>query len=129
MNREEARAAVRVAVTAEMASRGWNIADLRNAADIDPGTIGDFLDGSRWPQIRTLGKIEKALDWPAGTIAAMLAGAPAPTVGGPTEDRKIAEDTLRFRRPDGISDQEWERIREEARGFIEWQIERAARER
>lgn len=130
MTRDEARAAVRTAVTAEMAHRGWNIADLHQAARIDPGTVSDFLAGTRWPQIKTLGRIEQALGWKAGTIAAVLAGGPVPDVGGEPEDREDEEEaTLRFRRPEGISDQEWDRIREEARGFIEWQIDRASQER
>lgn len=127
---EEARTAVRVAVQAELGHRGWNIAQLRDATGTDNGTLGDFLSGARWPRIKTLGAIEKALGWPAGTIASMLAGGPAPSVGGETEDvGNEDEDTLLYRRPEGISDDEWERIKKESRGFIEWQIQRAAEER
>lgn len=129
MEREGARAAVRIAVTAEMSHRGWNIADLKDAAQVDPGTIADFLEGNRWPQIKTLGKIERAVGWSAGTIAGMLAGAPGPTVGGHTQDREAEEATLRFRRPDGISDEKWEQLKAEAEGIIEWTIDRASRER
>ncbi|MBD3784936.1 MAG: sodium/proton-translocating pyrophosphatase, partial [Micrococcales bacterium] len=69
---------MRVAVRRHMASRGWNKAELQEAAGIDPNTAGDFLNGRRWPQGRTLSKIERALEWPPGTIAAALEGAPLP---------------------------------------------------
>lgn len=38
-------------------------------------------------------------------------------------------DSLLYRRPDGVSDQEWERIRDQSRDYIEWLIDKAARER
>lgn len=122
-----------LAVVAWLTHEERNVAWLVRQTGSDPGTLGDFLNGNRWPKFNTQGRIEKALGWPAGTITAIADGAEAPEpgagVGGGSEDREIEEDTLRFRRPDGISDQEWERIREEARGFIEWQIDKASRER
>lgn len=124
-----AQGAVRIAVKAEMSHRGWNIKQLGDASGLDKSTVGDFLDGSRWPRIKTLGALERALDWPAGTITAMLEGAGAPRVGGPSEDARQELDELLYRRPEGLTDEAWERVKEESRGFIEWQIERAARER
>lgn len=112
-----------------MSQRRWTNTELSKRASVDLNTIGDFLSGARWPKSPTQGGIEFALGWPPGTISAIAAGMEVPPVGGRSEDREIEEDTLRFRRPDGISDQEWERIREEARGFIEWQIDKANRER
>lgn len=127
---EAARVAVRHAVTAEMAHRGWNIQQLHEASGLDKSTLGDFLDGSRWPRIKTLGALEKAVEWPAGTIVRMLDGGEAPPVGGPAHDADSGEeDALLYRRPEGLSDQEWEQIKQESRGFIEWQINRAAQER
>ena len=121
------------AVAARMAHLEWNNAQLVAATGADPGTIGDFLNEKRWPKIGTQGKIERAVGWPPGTLRDIAAGAPAPepdaVVGGASEDHDDEEDTLRFRRPDGISDQEWERVKAEARGFIEWQINRASQER
>lgn len=38
-------------------------------------------------------------------------------------------DSLLYRRPDGVSDQEWARIRDQSRDYIEWLIDKAARER
>lgn len=120
------------AVAARMAYLEWNNAQLVAATGSDPGTIGDFLNGKRWPKIGTQGKIERALGWSPGTLRDIAAGGPAPDpdhVGGASEDPEITEDELLYRRPEGLSDTEWERIREDARGFIEWQIEKAARER
>lgn len=48
-----------------------------------------------------------------------------PTVGAQGKDA----DSLLYRRPDGVSDAEWERIRDQSRDYIEWLIEKAARER
>lgn len=77
-------------------SNGW----LCERADLDPGTVGDFLAGTRWPKSRTQGRIEKALGWPAGTIHQIGGGTPVDpallevnpdespeTVGDETEDR------------------------------------------
>lgn len=120
------------AVAARMAHLEWNNAQLVAATGADPGTIGDFLNEKRWPKIGTQGKIERALGWVPGTLQAIAAGADEPDpdfdVGTQAQDASDELD-LRYRRPDGVSDQEWERIREEARGFIEWQIDRAAKER
>lgn len=111
----------------------WNNAQLVTATGADPGTIGDFLNGKRWPKIGTQGKIERAIGWPPGTLRDIAGGGddpdPALTVGGVTEDPESAEDELLYRRPDGLSDAEWDRVKRESREYIEWQIERASRER
>lgn len=39
------------------------------------------------------------------------------------------EDSLRYQRPEGLSDSEWERLKRETRDYIEFQLDRAARER
>lgn len=120
------------AVTAWLAHHERNTAWLVRQTEADPGTIGDFLNGNRWPKFKTQGRIEKALGWPAGTMTAISDGAEPPNldtaVGGDTQDAET-EDELLYRRPEGLSDAEWERVKRESRGFIEWQIERAARER
>jgi hypothetical protein len=119
------------AVAAWMAHLEWNNTQLVAATGSDPGTIGDFLNGKRWPKIGTQGKIERALGWPAGTLRAIAAGGAAPdpsaTVGGHRHDLDPYDDTVRFRRPEGITDVQWQRIKDEAQGFIEWQIEKARR--
>lgn len=119
------------AVAAWMAHLEWNNTQLVAATGVDPGTIGDFLNGKRWPKIGTQGKIEHALGWPSGTLRAIAAGGRAPEpgtdVGDAVQDGAAQDDQLRFRRPPGLTDQQWERVKDEARGFIEWQIERAVR--
>lgn len=120
------------AVAAWLARHHRNPAWLVDVTGADPGTIGDFLNGSRWPKLGTQGKIEQAVGWPAGTIRHIGNGGEVPpleTVGAAPKDREVEEDTLLYRRPEGLNDEEWERIKRESRGFIEWQIQRAAEER
>lgn len=129
-SREAARRNVRLAVQAHMARRGWNKVELQQAAGIDPNTAGDFLSGERWPQARTLSRIELALEWQPGTIAAALEGEPLPPVGGDQEDATDRpSDTLLYQRPPGLTDDQWDAIRKEGLDFIEFQIGRASRER
>ena len=68
--RDEARAQVRHSVNA----LGWTKADLSRRARVDIGTVSDFLDGDRWPQASTRLKLEEALGWPPGAIAAIAEG-------------------------------------------------------
>jgi transcriptional regulator with XRE-family HTH domain len=65
MSRETAGREVRRAV----AATGLTRVAFADRAKVDPGTLGDFLDGRRWPQAPTRRKIEKALGWPAGRIS------------------------------------------------------------
>ena len=65
---EEGRRIVRANVASEMSKRGWNTADLARAAGIDLGTAGDFINGTRWPQIATQNKIEEVFEWSPGSI-------------------------------------------------------------
>jgi transcriptional regulator with XRE-family HTH domain len=74
MATEAGRAHVRRLVSGHMSREGWNPGDLARRAGIDPGTAGDFLSGARWPKIRTLGKIEKALGVQAGKLTALAEG-------------------------------------------------------
>lgn len=86
--REEARGRVRAA----LAEKGWNVADLAREAKIDPGTIGDFLNGTRWPQLATRQKIDRALGWWPGSIDFYARGQVPPSsaddenVGGADQD-------------------------------------------
>jgi transcriptional regulator with XRE-family HTH domain len=68
------RAAAARAVDAALAARGWTASDLMRETGLDPGTVGDFLNGQRWPQAPTRGKIEKALGWPYGRIKQIADG-------------------------------------------------------
>lgn len=84
MASDEGRAAARRAVSGEMSRRGWNPGDLAREAGVDPGTVGDFLSGARWPKLRTFGRIEAALGWEPGSITAHADGAPPPSAVGDT---------------------------------------------
>src|SRR5690349_19103974 len=121
------------AVAAWMAHLEWNNTQLVAATGADPGTVGDFLNGKRWPKLGTQGKIERALEWPAGTLRAIAAGGPAPepsaSVGTGRHNADQQDDMLRFRRPAGLTDQQWERVRDRTESYIGWQITEATSER
>ena len=68
------------AVAAQLASWEWNNSRLVAATGVDSGTIGDFLNGKRWPKIGTQGKIEKAMGWPGGTLRQVAAGQDPPPI-------------------------------------------------
>ncbi len=126
--RSRGRVRARRAVQAELAAAGWNPADLAKRADLDPGTVDDFVSGDRWIKIRTQGRIEQALGWAPGTMAAIVEGEEPPAVGAGRQDDD-APDELRFRRPPDLSDAEWARLRTSLQDYLEFQIERAARDR
>jgi len=63
------------AVAAAAGDRGWSQTELARRADVDSGTLGDFLAGRRWPRNTTQVKIEKALNWELGAIARIADGA------------------------------------------------------
>lgn len=121
------------AVAAWMAQNEWNNTQLVTKADADPGTIGDFLNGKRWPKIGTQGRIEKALGWAPGTLRSIAMGGPSPDptalVGARLEDSPQNDDSLRFRRPTGLTDEQWDQVKDKVRGIIEWQIELTLRDR
>lgn len=65
-------------VSAWLAHHERNIAWLIRKTKADAGTIGDFLNGNRWPKFQNQGRIEKAIGWPAGTLTAIADGAEVP---------------------------------------------------
>lgn len=125
-------------VAAWLAQNEKNPAWLVDQTRADPGTIGDFLNGVRWPKTGTQGKIEKALGWQPGTIRQIGNGADIdPPMVSLIKDRPIVHagsraedaDSLLYRRPEGVSDADWEKLKSETRDYLEWLIEKAARER
>jgi len=64
------------AVSQRLAELGWNPSDLARHAEVDQGTVSDFLKGKRLPRIATRSKLEHALGWPAGGIEAAATGKP-----------------------------------------------------
>ncbi len=83
----------------------------------------DSLDVARMRTTRLLDRVLAARDRAAAehNESVQLES----TVGAQGKDA----DSLLYRRPDGVSDAEWERIRDQSRDYIEWLIEKAARER
>lgn len=69
------------AVAAWLAANEKNPAWLVHQTKADAGTIGDFLNGKRWPKVGTQGKVEKALGWPAGAIRQIGLGEEPASVG------------------------------------------------
>jgi len=76
-------AAAARAIEVALGQRGWNQIDLARAAEVDPGTLYDFMAGRRWPQVRTRSRIETSLEMEPGTIARIAAGE---TVGPRPQD-------------------------------------------
>lgn len=54
----------------EMHRRAWDLAELARVAKVDPGTVGDFFAGIRWPRTSTRGRIETALGLHPGSLLA-----------------------------------------------------------
>lgn len=101
---------------------------------------------------QTQRQLDAVMGWPPGTAAGVLQGRhvegvftptepdtpiPLPAAGEQTPPGLVSpqpvgqdeEDTLLFARPDGLSDAEWEKVRNEAGALIQWLAEKAARER
>jgi hypothetical protein len=68
------------AVASWLAMRRRNPTWLVAETGADPGTIGDFLSGSRWPKLATQGKIEAAVGWAPGTIRQIGNGGEVPAL-------------------------------------------------
>lgn len=52
--------------------------NLARKIGISDTTLRHFLDGKTWPIMRTMGRIEDALGWPAGSIEDIARGGPIP---------------------------------------------------
>lgn len=101
---------------------------------IDASTVTQWLRGRR-PSFQLAVAAAEAFRVPAvGALSAAGYEVEArrdveeASVGGRAEDAEL-EDDLLYRRPEGLTDQEWEQIKKDARGYLEWQIDKAARER
>lgn len=81
-NQRRASDAVAAWLAHQRRNPAWLVAETR----ADPGTIGDFLNGSRWPKLGTQGKIEAALGWRPGTIRQIGNGGDVPEL---TADRPL----------------------------------------
>jgi transcriptional regulator with XRE-family HTH domain len=59
-------------VERERILRGWTRAQLTEAADIDPKTLRDLLNGRRHPTLGTVGTLCRALDVPLSDLIAIV---------------------------------------------------------
>ncbi len=94
MSRELARRAVR----REVASEG-RLAFAKRAG-VDPGTLAHFLDGSRWPQLRTLSKIEAAIGWARGYISELAEGSSTTEIHSEANGARILVESYRQLSPE-----------------------------
>jgi transcriptional regulator with XRE-family HTH domain len=100
----------RAAVQQTMGTRGFSNASLAREAGIDQGTVGEFLNGRRWPRADKLAAIEKALGLEVGAITriagdgeASAAGAWAPRTAPPTPEVGVqAAERLRHQLHPGL---------------------------
>lgn len=131
MATDEGRRKARLAVAAEVAGKFGDATKLAAKADVHPQTVQALLNGTRWPALRTLGKLDVALGWPVGTLNAIgeesASETPEPeTVGGPVHDD---ESTLMYERPKGLTDSEWAELKRTTGDYIEWQLNKLSQER
>lgn len=92
-------------------------------------TMTKILSGKDDISDKTLEKLEVALRLEPGSAATSLANDTdlvpmSESVSPDTED----EDTLLYRRPDGVGVDEWRAIKARTRNLVEWEIEQALRE-
>lgn len=119
------------AVAAEMVARGWTKKDLSEISGVDYGTVSDLLAYERRIQTRTQGAIEDALDWEPGTYRLLSLGQldqPARRTEDPVGGGDDDDGSLNYRRPEGLTDEQWRQLRARTRNMIEWEIEQALRQ-
>ncbi|MDT5146069.1 MAG: hypothetical protein QOC58_714 [Mycobacterium sp.] len=78
---------IRAGAAAAARRRELNISQRSLAADgiINAGALIAFEKGRSWPRERTRAKLEEVLRWPAGTIARIRRGDPAPGTAATTD--------------------------------------------
>lgn len=120
---------------------GWSQARLEAAGGPSKPIQARLLAGD-WTSQRpndVAEKVDRGFGWPEGTAWQVLTtgydpvadppGVSLKKAHQPRADRQQDADSLLYRRPDGLSDAEWERLKSETREYLEWLIEKASRER
>lgn len=115
----------RAAVQRAMGERGYTAAALAREANVDPGTVGDFLNGKRWPRREKMAAMERALLLTPGTLTQL-------SEGGAGEGESIAP--LRRGRPtpdeaEGIAEDASYRFHPGLRRFTDAELIRELRAR
>lgn len=116
-------------VAAMRVQRGWSKEEAARRAGVSSITWKRVEDGLR-VQDAKLGRVVQALGYylsEEGVIRqpVSLEKTPRPDDVKPEE----AQDTLLYRRPDGLSDAEWDKLKAETRDYLDYLIDKAARER
>lgn len=92
---DDHRARARQRVSDEMVKRSLGPVELARVAGVDPATVGDFLNGRRWPQPGNRHKIAVALGWAPEGIDLLVRGEEPSgagdheTVSAPTQDDDV----------------------------------------
>lgn len=84
--RDYGRAHARAAVEDAMNAKGMTVQNLADEAGVWVGSVRGFLDASSWPRARSLWRIEDALGWQRGRIAAIVRENEIPTTATTTEE-------------------------------------------
>lgn len=87
-NEDAARAAVRAA----MHTQSIEVAQLARATKLDPGTITDFLNGTRWPRVASLAKLDNYFGWTPGYLATLATSTKSETVSSDSQDDGVLLD-------------------------------------
>lgn len=83
---------------------------------------------------RTLELVARALDVPIATLYTILSTTPIEVVEARAAQSSVASDsddvdTLLFKRPEGLDDEAWERLRSDHEDYWQWLLDKASRER
>jgi transcriptional regulator with XRE-family HTH domain len=68
------RASAIEAALERMGELGLTQDALAKRARVDITTVNRFLQGHKWPQVRTRAQLETALGWPVGTLGRIATG-------------------------------------------------------
>jgi len=71
-----------IVLTRERVSNGWSRAELARRAGLHPSTVGSIESGRLRAYPGQLAKIARALEWPEGRAASLLADESAPELHG-----------------------------------------------
>lgn len=91
--------------------RGWTQAELASAVGVGSRTVGAWERGETVPKNR-MGKLRQIFE--------------AETVGTATQGD---DSELRYRKPEGMSDEQWRQVRSRGQSYIDGLIDSAAEER
>ncbi len=107
--------------------------DVAEAAGIGYRTLVNLLAGK---STRAEAAVEVVLGWGVGSVQQVLAGgeprpgaAPSATPDAPVRPSSQDAEALRFQRPAGLSDDEWDELRRQQADYWEYLVSKAAKER